>query len=66
MKPSLFGQIEKSYAAIEIPTLLIVGTEDKLVDASNSVVDLKHRIKDLSVAKMDYVEHGLVAENEEL
>lgn len=66
MKPSLFVQIEKSYASIEIPTLLIVGTKDKLVDANNSVIHLKHRIKDLTVVKMDNVGHGLFAENEEL
>lgn len=66
MKPSLFVQIEKAYASIEIPTLLIVGTKDKLVDANNSVIHLKHRIKDLTVVKMDNVGHGLFAENEEL
>lgn len=66
MKPSLFVQIEKSYASIEIPALLIVGTKDKLVDANNSVIHLKHRIKDLTVVKMDNVGHGLFAENEEL
>lgn len=66
MKPSLFVQIEKAYASIEIPTLLIVGTKDKLVDANNSVIHLKHRIKNLTVVKMDNVGHGLFAENEEL
>ena len=66
MKPSLFVQIEKAYASIEIPTLLIVGTKDKLVDANNSVIHLKHRIKDLTVVKMDNAGHGLFAENEEL
>ena len=57
-------QIEKSYPSIEIPTLLVVGTKDKVGDAYNSVMHLKHRIKDLSVVKMDKVGHGLAAENE--
>ena len=47
-------------------SLVIVGTKDKLVDANNSVIHLKHRIKDLTVVKMDNVGHDLFAENEEL
>lgn len=66
MKPSLFLEIEKAYASIDIPTLLIVGTKDKLVDANNSIIHLKNRIKDITVVKMDNVGHGLFAENEEL
>ncbi|MGL5246268.1 MAG: alpha/beta hydrolase [Mycoplasmoidaceae bacterium] len=66
MKPSLFLEIEKAYASIEIPALLIVGKKDKLVDANNSVIHLKHKIKDLTVVKIDNVGHGLFAENEEL
>ena len=43
-----------------------MSTKDKVVDANSSVIHLRHRIKELTVVKMDNVGQGLFAENEEV
>ncbi|MGL4647340.1 MAG: alpha/beta fold hydrolase [Mycoplasmoidaceae bacterium] len=66
MKPSLFMQIEKGYKSIDVPTLLIVGDSDKLVDHNNTIYHFKNTIEDLEYHKFKDAGHGLLVENDKV